>query len=132
MLAADQRLRRADDFSTVIRGGRRAGRGGLVVHLVSRDATSAGARIDASRGSASPRAGFVVPRAVGPAVARNLVRRRLRHLLRERLSQLPPDTDVVIRVLPSAVDLTFAQLGVDLAAALTAASRSRERKSSRG
>ena len=33
----------------------------------------------------SPRVGFVVSRAVGPATTRNLVKRRLRHLSRERL-----------------------------------------------
>ncbi len=42
-------------------------------------------------GERSPtRAGFVVSKAVGGAVVRNKVKRRLRHLMRERVDQLPP------------------------------------------
>lgn len=113
MLAAHERLRRAGDFTTAVRRGRRAGRDGLVVHVHTRE--SAGA----------PRAGFVVPKAVGPAVTRNLVRRRLRHLLRDELPRLAPGTDVVVRVLPEAAGRSFQELGEHLRAALAAASRPR-------
>ena len=40
--------------------------------------------------------------AVGGAVVRNHVRRRLRHLMRVRLEQLPDRTDIVVRALPAA------------------------------
>ncbi len=53
----------------------------------------------------------MVPRAVGPAVTRNRVRRRLRHLLRDRLDRLPAGTRLVIRVLPPAAGATSATLG---------------------
>src|SRR5262245_32240647 len=69
----------------------------------------------------SPRAGFVVSRAVGGAVARNRVRRRLRHLMRDRLVSLPAGTDVVVRALPGAATRSSAALGVDLDRALVAA-----------
>ena len=115
MLAAEQRLRQAGEFSAAIRSGERAGRGGLVIHLYP------------ARTDGSARAGFVVPRAVGPAVTRNLVRRRLRHLLRERLSALPAGTDVVVRVLPAAAGATYQALGSDLDAALAAAQRRHSR-----
>ena len=111
MLAAEQRLRQAGEFSTVIRSGGRAGRGGLVIHVYP------------ARTSGGARAGFVVPRAVGPAVTRNKVRRRLRHLLRTRLAALPAGTDVVVRVLPAAADASFQTLGAELDAALAAAQR---------
>src|SRR5215475_2919117 len=68
-----------------------------------------------------PRAGFVVSRAVGGAVARNRVRRRLRHLMRDRLTSLPAGTDVVVRALPGAATRSFSALGVDLDRALVAA-----------
>src|SRR5215813_4730379 len=58
----------------------------------------------------SPRAGFVVSRAVGGAVARNRVRRRLRHLMRDRLVSLP-----------AGATRSSAALGVDLDRALVAA-----------
>jgi ribonuclease P protein component len=69
------------------------------------------------------RAGFVVSKAVGGAVDRNRVKRRLRHLVRERLAQLPPGTDVVVRALPGAADRRYQSLGDDLDAALAAARR---------
>ncbi|SDK82143.1 ribonuclease P protein component [Streptomyces indicus] len=63
------------------------------------------------------RAGFVVSKAVGVAVVRNKVKRRLRHLVRERLSELPPGSLVVVRALPGAGDADHAQLAQDLDAA---------------
>ncbi len=63
----------------------------LVVHVARGDDLGAPAR-----------AGFVVSRAVGPAVVRNQVKRRLRHLMRERLASVPAGWSVVVRALPSA------------------------------
>jgi ribonuclease P protein component len=113
MLAAGRRLRRSGDFTAAIRAGRRAGRGGLVVHLLLKDPTN------------PARAGFVVSRAVGNAVTRNRVRRRLRHLVRPHLAGLPPGADLVVRVLPAAANQSYDQLGSDLAAAITAARTAR-------
>jgi ribonuclease P protein component len=110
MLAATQRLRRHGEFTAVLRGGRRAGRGGLVVHI--------GVRPDGAGGA---RAGFIVPKTVGNAVTRNTVRRRLRNALRDRLVGLPDDVDVVVRVLPAAATATYRQLVADLDGALSAA-----------
>jgi ribonuclease P protein component len=56
---------------------------------------------------------------VGVAVVRNLVKRRLRHLMRERLTQLPAGSLVVVRALPGAGDADHAQLARDLDAALS-------------
>jgi ribonuclease P protein component len=119
VLAAGQRLRRRDEFTAAIRGGRRAGRGVLVVHLAAPEQVGA---VDGDEGDPG-RAGFVIPRTVGGAVQRNKVRRRLRHLVRDRLADLPRGTRLVIRALPGAADRSYAQLGADLDAALTAALR---------
>jgi ribonuclease P protein component len=59
-----------------------------------------------------------VSKAVGGAVQRNLVKRRLRHLVRDRLSLLPPGSLVVVRALPPAGSADHAQLALDLDAAL--------------
>ncbi|GAB1688384.1 hypothetical protein KRM28CT15_01870 [Krasilnikovia sp. M28-CT-15] len=67
------------------------------------------------------RAGFVVSKAVGNAVVRNRVRRRLRHLVRPRLDALPPGTLMVVRALPSAAAASSQTLDADLAGALAAA-----------
>ncbi|MFI1091734.1 ribonuclease P protein component [Streptomyces sp. NPDC020917] len=114
MLPTENRLRRRQDFAAAVRRGRRAGRPLLVVHL-RRDATDP----HVPGGSTPPaRAGFVVSKAVGGSVQRNLVKRRLRHLVRDRLSLLPPGSLVVVRALPGASSADHTQLALDLDAAL--------------
>jgi len=67
------------------------------------------------------RAGFVVPKTVGSAVDRNRVRRRLRHLMRDRLRTLPPGAAVVVRALPGATERDHPRLAAELDAALATA-----------
>jgi ribonuclease P protein component len=114
-LAAAQRLRRRGEFAAAIRAGRRASRGVLVVHLTIPDT--------ASTPGTGTRAGFVVPKAVGGAVVRNTVKRRLRHLVRDRIGQLTAGTDLVVRALPGAAERSYHGLSLDLDAALSAARR---------
>ncbi|MFI5528905.1 ribonuclease P protein component [Kitasatospora sp. NPDC051853] len=124
MLPSENRLRRRQDFATAVKRGRRAGRPLLVVHL-NRDG-AAGGRTDrnsdtsphVAEGSPSARAGFVVSKAVGPAVVRNLVKRRLRHLVRDRLALLPAGSLIVVRALPPAGAASYLDLEQDLDAAL--------------
>jgi ribonuclease P protein component len=100
-------MRRAPDFVCAMRSGRRAGRRTLVVHLGTVD------------GSTEPvRVGFVVSRAVGGAVVRNRVKRRLRAHMNERLQDLRGGALVVVRALPAAGHASFATLATDLDAAL--------------
>ncbi|MFG3253988.1 ribonuclease P protein component [Streptomyces sp. NPDC048172] len=113
MLPTENRLRRREDFAAAVRRGRRAGRPLLVVHLRSRtDPHVPG-------GDLPPvRAGFVVSKAVGNAVVRNRVKRRLRHLMRDRLAPLPAGSLVVVRALPGAGEADHDELVRDLDAAL--------------
>jgi ribonuclease P protein component len=114
MLAAAHRVRSRRDFAAAMRAGRRSARGTVVVHF-----HAAPPSVD---GPGHPaRAGFVVPRAVGGAVTRNLVRRRLQHLVRLRLDALPPGATLVVRALPRAALVGFARLDADLDAALRGA-----------
>lgn len=69
---------------------------------------------------ACPRVGFVVSKAVGGSVVRHRVARRLRHVMRDRLGQLPPGTRLVVRALPKAAAADSAQLGADVDRALRA------------
>ncbi len=90
VLAAESRLRRPDEFRDSMRKGVRCGRDTLVLH--------------ARRRSEPPsRAGFIVSKAVGKAVQRNRVKRRLRHLTAAALPSAPFPVDVVVRALPAAV-----------------------------
>ncbi len=79
--------------------------------------------------SAPGRAGFVVSKAVGNAVVRNRVRRRLRALVRERLAALPAGSTLVVRALPAAAEASYPRLAADLDAAIAAARSPRERRS---
>jgi ribonuclease P protein component len=110
MLPAAQRLRRSSEFGLVVRRGRRAGRPLLVVHVFAPHSGSAEA--------APARVGFVVSRAVGGSVVRNRVKRRLRHLLVDRLDRLPAGTSLVVRAQAAASTASTAQLAADLDAAL--------------
>jgi ribonuclease P protein component len=94
-------MRSRAEFSAAVRGGRRAGTPLLVAHL-------------RREGEGTPRIGFVVGRPVGGAVVRNRVRRRLRHLVRERLDRLPPGSALVLRVNPPAAAATSVQLAAAL------------------
>ncbi|GIF24934.1 ribonuclease P protein component [Actinoplanes tereljensis] len=75
--------------------------------------------------ASTARAGFVVSKAVGNAVVRNKVRRRLRHLVRPLLIDLPGGSSLVVRALPKAAEASFETLGGDLEAALAAARKPR-------
>jgi ribonuclease P protein component len=68
---------------------------------------------------APARVGFTVNRAVGSAVVRNRVKRRLRHLVRERLARLEPGKVYVFRATPASATATYAELGQTLDACLT-------------
>jgi ribonuclease P protein component len=113
VLTRRHRLTSSREFARTIRRGRRAGTRTVVVHL------------DEDAGMDGPHVGLVVSKAVGPAVTRNLVKRRLRHLTRERVPSLPGSAVLVVRALPASADASYDALGVDLDHALE---RARGRK----
>lgn len=117
MLTGENRLTSSQRFSQAVRRGRRAGTRTLAVHL------------DVDGGVTRPQVGLVVSKAVGPAVTRNLVKRRLRHLSRERVSSLPGSAVLVVRALPASADASYDDLRADLDHALRRAlSRSSPRQ----
>ena len=79
--------------------------------------------VEATGRAAPPTVGFVVSKAVGNAVARSRVRRRLRHLCAERLGTLPVGSVLVVRALPAAAAASYSSLGADLEKALSRVSR---------
>jgi len=103
MLPATARMRRSSDFATAVKGGSRAGRPLVSGHLLVRRGSQEHARI-----------GFVVSKAVGSAVVRNKVRRRLRHLARGYLGSLPGGSLLIVRAAPRAAAACQADLAADL------------------
>ena len=104
MLPAESRMRQRRDFTAAVRRGSRSGRKLLTGHLL----------VPAAAEDSPPRAGFVVSRAVGIAVVRNRVRRRLRVLVREYLSSLPEGSLLVVRAHPQAATAHQADLAAEL------------------
>lgn len=108
VLSRAHRLTTSQVFAETVRRGRRAGSPRLVVHVV------APAELPERDSAVRPRVGFVVSRSVGPAVTRNLVKRRLRHLVRDRIAALPAASVLVVRALPAAATSSYDALGEDL------------------
>jgi ribonuclease P protein component len=112
MSSAPHRLSGSAQFSLAIRTGRRAGSNTLVLHLAVPDVLCPDSQDP-------PRVGFVVSRAVGKAVTRNRVRRRLRELVRDQGAALPSGAVLVVRALPPSAAASYAELRDDLARCLT-------------
>jgi ribonuclease P protein component len=112
VLPASNRLRRSDDFRRAVRSGRRAGRRAVVLHLLVRDDRADDAAAEPAR------VGFVVNKAVGNAVLRNRVHRRLRAVLATRLPELPAGSLTVVRALPSSGAASYDELAADVDGAL--------------
>ncbi len=60
--------------------------------------------------SDGPHIGFTLPRAVGKAVVRNRIRRRLREVIRLRLDRLNPQWSIVFNPRRKAFDAPIAEL----------------------
>jgi len=106
VLPQQSRMRSPEEFRRTLRSGRRAG--GAVV---------AGCLLLAAgpvSNEAEPKVGLVVSRAVGSAVVRNRVKRRLRELMRRRVASLPGGCLLVLRAHPAAAGARQADLAADL------------------
>ena len=82
------RLSRSRDFDAVYRHGRSVSTRFLVLYWFARE-DGEGARL-----------GLAVPKAVGAAVVRNRMKRRLRETFRARVAELSQDQDYVLVVRP--------------------------------
>ncbi|MBL3699465.1 ribonuclease P protein component [Leucobacter luti] len=111
MPALRHRVTRGDDYRRVVRSGYRVGGAHCITHAVLR-APGEPARF-----------GFIVSKAVGNAVVRNLVRRRLKTIAERRLADGCVGIDVVFRALPAIRDVSFAELEAELNRALDRVTR---------
>jgi ribonuclease P protein component len=102
-------MRHSADFTLTVRTGIRAGKPTVVGHLLVRPD---GPEVPAPAEPA--RVGFVVSRAVGPAVTRNKVKRRLRELMRGYLHSLPGGSLLVVRANAAAAHAGHPDLAADL------------------
>jgi len=109
VLPQQSRMRRPAEFRLALRAGRRAGGSVVAGHLLLPSGSHGAVR------SGDPaKVGFIVSRAVGSAVVRNRVKRRLRELVRKRLASLPGGCLLVLRAHPAAAGARQADLAADL------------------
>jgi ribonuclease P protein component len=99
-------MRSPEEFKRALRSGRRAGGSVVSGHLLF--------AVGQVQSDAMPKVGFIVSRAVGSAVVRNRVKRRLRELMRRRLAWLPVGCLLVVRAHPAAAGARQADLAADL------------------
>jgi ribonuclease P protein component len=107
VLPKQNRVVRAEDFRTVVRRGHRTATPLAVYYRLQRE-------------PADPvRFGFIVSRAVGGAVERNLMRRRMRAVGRQLVDAGARGSDVVVRALPGSAQHGWASLSADMHDALS-------------
>lgn len=105
MLPKHQRIRTTAQFSDTQRSGSRFGNRNVVVSANIRPVIGD-----------DPRAGFIVSKAVGNAVTRNAVKRRLRAIVTELFDRdfgieiADGSVDLVVRALPASASANFDEL----------------------
>ena len=107
------RLLKHADFQHVYEQGRRQFSANMTFFYLPRTDGAAQA----------PRVGFTVSRALGGAVTRNRIRRRVREAVRRHLATLTPAVDVVINPKKSAMRADFTALEREVASAFAAIGR---------
>jgi len=88
VLPALNRMRRGQDFSRTTKTGHRATSNLLVLYFLTHEQLPK-----------APQVGLIINKSVGGSVTRHRIARQLRHAMVEHLSELPPHTQIVIRVL---------------------------------
>jgi len=106
VLAKANRITSADDYRVIVRRGAKVAGAHTVSYMRSRESGT------------DARFGFIVSKKVGGAVRRNLVRRRLKAVCHEALTDGVRGVDVVVRALPGAADAEWGDLRAEVLAAL--------------
>ena len=114
--SSNMRLLRHADFERVYKQGRRHFAANMTVFYLART-QGEGLRV-----------GFTVSKALGGAVQRNRMKRRLRETVRTHWPGIQVPVDVVINPKKSVLKVEFSQLGTELDRAFTVIQKSLEKK----
>jgi len=113
------KLLKHSDFQHVYKTGKRHFSGLLTAFYVVRDTPS----------SAGPRIGITVSRALGGAVVRNRIKRRMREAIRVHLPELTVTVDVVFNPKKIVLDADFTAIDQEVKRALEVVQKNAERSS---
>lgn len=112
-MAAKHRIRRGADYRAVVRTGYRVGGKHCLAHAVllypESDQNENVSR-ETLAADLTPRFGFIITKAVGKAVTRNLVRRRMQSICDEAVREGFTGATVVFRVFPQAATVDYQEL----------------------
>lgn len=105
MLPSSHRMRTGPQFSQAIRSGVRSGRRNIILYA-------------AKNSGETTLVGFIVSKAVGNAVTRNRIKRRLREYAAQTIKDHPQGYYIAVRALPASKTATFEKLRRDYTSAL--------------
>lgn len=103
--SVNHRLRKHADYQRVYKAGRKQFGRQMAYFFTLRDEAAA-----AHCQTEGPRIGLTVPKALGNAVARNRIKRRLREAVRQALPRLSAPVDVVLHPKRSVLEAEFAAI----------------------
>ena len=109
------RLRKHADYQRVYKASRKQFARQMTYFFVLRSQLDPGGVIPAATEDASPRIGLTVGKAMGKAVDRNRIKRRMREAVRKNISALNTPVDVVLHPRRTVIDLEFATLEREVA-----------------
>jgi len=110
----NHRLRKHADYQLVYKAGRKQFSKQIAYFYAMRPPLGPNGK-ERRSDTPGPRVGLTVPKALGNAVARNRIKRRMREAVRHNLELMTAAVDVVLHPRRSVIDLEFTQLEREVA-----------------
>lgn len=123
------RLRKHADYQRVYKGSRKRFGKQMSYFFLLRESHGVQDSESGARDIAGPRVGLTVGKAMGNAVQRNRIKRRMREAVRRQLALLQTEVDIVLHPQRRVIDLDFAALERDVASVFQAVRKAGERHS---
>ena len=127
MIAAANRLRRHGEYQRVYRSSRKRFGKQMSYFFLLRESQSTTKSSMPAGSTSGPRVGLTVSRAMGMAVVRNRIKRRMREAVRRQIAILQAPVDVVLHPNRRVTEIEFAVLEQDVAHVFRAIQQSLER-----
>lgn len=130
MITAANRLRRHGDYQRVYKSSRKRFSKQMSYFFLLRNPQPASETSFSNQPLAGPRVGLTVSRAMGKAVDRNRIKRRMREAVRQHIGALKAPVDVVLHPSRRVVEIEFSLLERDVAHVFQSIQQAIERQSS--